>query len=240
MGQISRKIRKLTGLTLFPVLMWSAAGSAAVFDFVVPGPGSSSASVLMSVDGIGLTVTAGSSSGSELVFRGNKGLGVDSGITDLNNALDGFGVDEYLEFQFTSAVKLTHIVFENVDLVFDDDESGLAVDGVFFGGGGIPDGLDIAGAVTTCTGVLVKQCTVDLSLANPAAVGSLFRIGDLLSGFDLDLDDNFLISSITVENMPVIGVPEPGALGLLLMGALVTGAAGRFGRRSRGEPRSSR
>lgn len=211
------------------LLIWSGVGSAAVFDFVT-GSGSSSSALSMTVDGIDLTVTAGSSAGAELVYQGTKGLGVDSGL-DILNSLDGFGVDEFLEFDFAGDVKLLEIVFENVDLVLDDDESGLAIDGGYFADGSISAGLDIVGATTSCvgTGPGVNQCTVDLSLVDPAAVGSLFRIGDLLNGFDLDANDNFMISSITVESVTA-AVPEPASLGLLLVGALGLGAARRRAR----------
>ncbi|MEL7545446.1 MAG: hypothetical protein AAGJ84_02270 [Pseudomonadota bacterium] len=180
-----------------------APASAATFDFtgdLLASIAPDSDSKVYTVDGITLTVTAGTfpnANPSDINFGTRQvdqdffsGLGADA-FGDGDNVDGSFGND-VLVFSFSRAVKFLSIDFGNVD--GNDDFAFGSVSGTLFSR--IVNFEDVSNAVLVSTFATMDQAT-----------GSSFGIGAI------GTFDNF-----TIQGIEVAAVPIPAALPLFLSG----------------------
>ena len=109
------KLTILSGTSLLISLGLSSTANAAVVTYDFTGSGGDASSYSFTESGLTVTATAtynGFSNFAE-VNRNSNGLGVDSGIFDLNNQVDGFGQNDYLTLTFDATVEAIALDFAN-------------------------------------------------------------------------------------------------------------------------------
>ena len=204
MGFIVSEVYRIAP-TIAALWLLSAGPAAAFTSFDLTGSGGYQGSYGFSADGIGLSVSASTFSGSGsvgsdvLVHQNSTGLGVYSHWGD-SSQVDGSLRNDLLVFQFDQDVQLLAASFTygdgNDDFTF------------FFDGGGDGD-LDLTGFADVPTGSTSMTYVFEQSW-----IGELFGIGAL------DTFDNFRVSGLDVEGdiSGVSSVPLPLPAFLLLGG----------------------
>lgn len=201
--------------------LWLASPAQAVtgntvFDFTLPlslGSYSSGPSYSFSQNGIDLTVTAGTASGSGVtggsqVTRAPLGLGAKNWPLD-QWTVDGFGAKDVLSFSTNKKVKVNAIWFSREDEHFSGDQFKLYADG--------GSGLQVAGGkidIPEAPGLLA----ISKYVLNAPLMGDLFGVGAA------DSDDNWRIAKLSLSAVPG---PAPVLLLLGAFGALAVSLRGR-------------
>ncbi|GMG81414.1 hypothetical protein LNKW23_06270 [Paralimibaculum aggregatum] len=201
-------------------------GAAATFDLTGAGP--DMATLVLSVDGIGLTISPAGSTGTPSITQNAGGIGVigtagamiTDGVAEIDSRLTvlGFSYGNDVILTFDQVVELDLLSFGNFE---DGDDFGLVVDGnTLFGANavsqadlGVDDMLELA---------------AELTLAE--RTGTVFRLNTAVvdgGPFGTDDVDSFLLSEVTVTASSS-EIPVPPALPLML------GALALLGYRARG------
>jgi hypothetical protein len=193
---VSNNLMRAAGLaTALSILGGSGASSVTTTNFDFSGSGGLDASYFFNVDGIGLTVTAGTfgRAGTAQIGQYSGGLGVTSEAGDAA-AIDGRSKNDILFFSFDQVVRI-----ESVEFTDSDSNDHFR----FF--------YEDAGALTE-SGSNIQLDGVASYAFGGSWVGTMFGIGAW------QRNDNFYIGGINVSKMTTV-VPLPSAL-LLILSAL--------------------
>ncbi|EKU98303.1 hypothetical protein Lepto7375DRAFT_7581 [Leptolyngbya sp. PCC 7375] len=168
---------------------------ALTFDFT--GPEGVFPSLNFSQGDISVTATGTDLFFDRNVFQNNDGLGVTFSTSNLeNNEVDGLGLDETLNLEFSEQVNLVSATFSRVGF---NDQFRLLVDGNQLVQADIPN-----------SDLFDSFFDLDVGIFNfsPSPTGSLF-------GFTVtDFNDDYLLRAVEVTPVPTPAAVLPGLFGM--------------------------